>query len=184
MSNAKTFETFWLDIIIFAANHKMQTTFQNLSQPFAKSKYNPIKASMKTTPFIRWSTLMFYLHILRPINSFKRTEAPILVLHRCRRKNGLNHKIGGTPSVFVNNALPTYLLTYLPTYLPTYLHSYKYFLFVCSIMELLRWRGLTGLPDNFPIQQKDRLFCYVIFLILFKKQPSLLLDGEVIGQAS
>ena len=30
-------------------------------------------------------------------------------------------------------------------------------LFRCH-MELFRWRGVTCLPDNFPIQQKDRLF--------------------------
>ena len=26
---------------------------------------------------------------------------------------------------------------------------------------------LVNLPDNFPVQQKDRLFCKAIFLILF-----------------
>ena len=40
------------------------------------------------------------------------------------------------------------------------------------------------MPDNFHIQQKYRLFCKAIFLILFYKQPSLLLNGEVIWQAS
>ena len=45
-------------------------------------------------------------------------------------------------------------------------------------MELLSERGVSGLPDNFPIRQKDRFFCKTIFLILFEKQPSLLLNGE------
>ena len=39
------------------------------------------------------------------------------------------------------------------------------------------------MPDNFPIQQKDRLFYKATVLILFEKQPSLLLNGEVIWQA-
>ena len=39
------------------------------------------------------------------------------------------------------------------------------------------------MPDNFPIQQKDRLFSNAIFLNLLLKQPSLLLNGEVIWQA-
>ena len=42
----------------------------------------------------------------------------------------------------------------------------------------------SHLPDNFPIQQKDRLFCKAIFSFLLRKQPSLLLNGEVIWQAS
>ena len=42
----------------------------------------------------------------------------------------------------------------------------------------------TGLPDNFPIQQKDRFFCKATFLNLFEKQPSYLLNGEVIWQVS
>ena len=52
-------------------------------------------------------------------------------------------------------------------------------------MELFKLRGVIGLPDNFHIQQKDRLVWKSIFLILIlKKQPSLLLYGEVIWQAS
>ena len=42
----------------------------------------------------------------------------------------------------------------------------------------------SHLPNNFPIQQKDRLFCKAIFSFLLRKQPSLLLNGEVIWQAS
>ena len=38
---------------------------------------------------------------------------------------------------------------------------------MASAVELSRYRGpLTGLPDNFHIQQKDRLVLKVIFLIL------------------
>ena len=51
-------------------------------------------------------------------------------------------------------------------------------------MELFRLRGVTGLPDIFPIQQKDSLFCKAIYSFYFRKQPSLLLNVEVIGQAS
>ena len=39
------------------------------------------------------------------------------------------------------------------------------------------------MPDNFPIEQKDRLFVARQFFY-FKKQPSLLLNREVICQAS
>ena len=45
-------------------------------------------------------------------------------------------------------------------------------------------KTMSDLPDNFPIQQKDRWFCKEIFSILFKKQPSLLLSGEAIWQSS
>ena len=53
-------------------------------------------------------------------------------------------------------------------------------------MDLIRKRVSAGLPDNCPTQQKKRgCFCKAIFLILFLKQPSLLLlNGEVIWQAS
>ena len=51
-------------------------------------------------------------------------------------------------------------------------------------MKLFRSRGVTSLPDNFTIQQKKSCFWKAIFKILFKKQSSLLLNGEVIWQAS
>ena len=37
---------------------------------------------------------------------------------------------------------------------------------------LFRQRIVTGMPDNFPIQQKDRLFCNAIFLLYFKNNPA------------
>ena len=39
------------------------------------------------------------------------------------------------------------------------------------------WSSLDkGESDNFPIQQKDRLFCKAIFLILFAKTTQLIVE--------
>ena len=52
-------------------------------------------------------------------------------------------------------------------------------------MELYGKREVTALPNNFPIQQKDTLFCKVnYFMLFFLKKNSLLLIGEVIWQVS
>ena len=52
-------------------------------------------------------------------------------------------------------------------------------------MELYGKREVTALPNNFPIQQKDTLFCKVkCFMLFFFKKNSLLLIGEVIWQVS
>ena len=37
-------------------------------------------------------------------------------------------------------------------------------------------QGSSGLLDNFPIQQKDRLFCKAIFLILYSKTSHLIVE--------
>ena len=52
----------------------------------------------------------------------------------------------------------------------------------CS-MELFSQIGVTGLPDNFHIQQKDKLFLYGN-LFNFIKKTIFLLKGEVNRQAS
>ena len=54
----------------------------------------------------------------------------------------------------------------------------------CSFKELFRKIGVTGLPDNFPIQKKIGCFCKALFLIYFKTLPRLLLNGKVIWRAS
>ena len=48
----------------------------------------------------------------------------------------------------------------------------------------LKLKGVTGLPANFPIQQKERLFCKAYFLILLNKTTKLIVNGEVIWQAN
>ena len=50
-------------------------------------------------------------------------------------------------------------------------------------MELFSQIGVTGLPDNFHIQQKDKLFLYGN-LFNFIKKTIFLLKGEVNRQAS
>ena len=45
----------------------------------------------------------------------------------------------------------------------------------------LQLKGVTGLPDDFPLQQ-DRLFCKPFFLIQLKNEPIFLLNVEVIWQ--
>ena len=62
-------------------------------------------------------------------------------------------------------------------HLKTHLHTFLF-------CPQARNRGVTGLPDKFPIQQKDKLFWKAIFLMSSQKQPSLLLNGEVIWPAS
>ena len=42
--------------------------------------------------------------------------------------------------------------------------------------------GVTGLPDNFPVQQKERLYCKPIFFILFEKNQ-LIVEWEDIWQS-
>ena len=43
-------------------------------------------------------------------------------------------------------------------------------------MEPFSYRGVTGLPDQFPIQQIDRLVCEAVFLGLFKKTTQLIVE--------
>ena len=50
--------------------------------------------------------------------------------------------------------------------------------------ELFRHRGSTDLTDNFPFIKKIGCFCKAFFKFYFQKQHSLLLNGEVIWQAS
>ena len=52
-------------------------------------------------------------------------------------------------------------------------------------IELFSKKGVTGLPDNFPIQQKDRLFLQGnIYNFIFKNNPAYCWMGEAIWQAS
>ena len=51
-------------------------------------------------------------------------------------------------------------------------------------MELFRLKGVTGLPDNFPIQHYARLLFNIKLKRLPFKKPIFLLNGEVILQAS
>ena len=54
---------------------------------------------------------------------------------------------------------------------------------VTLIMQLCSLRGVSGLPNNFPIQQQPG-FLNKIIKIAFQKQPIFLLNGKVIWQAS
>ena len=54
---------------------------------------------------------------------------------------------------------------------------------VALIMQLCSLRGVSGLPNNFPIQQQPG-FLNKIIKIAFQKQPIFLLNGKVIWQAS
>ena len=53
-----------------------------------------------------------------------------------------------------------------------------------SLSSVYKEETLACHRYNFPIQQKYRLFNGVFFKFYFIKQPSLLLNGEVIWQAS
>jgi len=53
-----------------------------------------------------------------------------------------------------------------------------------TIELFFKQESFIGLPNNFPIQQKDRLFLTQTFNIFFIKQPRLLLKGEFFWQAS
>ena len=45
-------------------------------------------------------------------------------------------------------------------------------------MELFSERGVNGLPDNFPFQQKVRLFCAELILILFYETTQFLVSPD------
>ena len=51
-------------------------------------------------------------------------------------------------------------------------------------MQLFSLKGVTGLPDNFPIQQSWVVFADKIKMNALQKQLIFLLNGEVIWQAS